>query len=187
MISSHIRFVAAAALALGSSAAYAQSGNGSDVSGPAQVPVTFAPLGTPNAGSGFAGPSPSTPGAVSSVQASFGSGAPVTSPATGQPIAPSAVQAVSQLINSGSPASLASVAAALNGAGAPSGAVAELTQAIAMLSAAKGESTPAAVLSAAKAFNALVASASASFLKNPPPAFLAIHAALVPMAASIGH
>ena len=150
--------------------------------------VTFAPLGlTNNTSNPAIGASLSTPGAVAGIQASFNSGATVTSPATGQPIAPAAVRAVGALIGSGSPASLANVAAALIAGGAPSGQVAALTQALAVLSGVNGQTAPGAVIAAAKAFNALVGSASAAFLANPPAEFLAIHAALMPMAASIGH
>lgn len=188
MMSSQIRFVAAAALVLGSGTVFAQSGNGSDVSGPSQVTVTFAPLGIPNAtGGSNIGPSPSTFGAVGNVRSNFNSGSPVISPATGQPITPAAVHSVGDLISNGAPASLANVSAALNAAGAPSGAVATLTQALAALATADHDDMPRAVLASVKAFNALVASSPAAFLRNPPAAFLAIHAALVPMAASVGH
>lgn len=191
MLSYQLRLVAATVLVLGSSAAYAQSGNGSDISGPTQVPVTFAPLGVNNNNGNNNAPgvgaSLSTPGAVAGVQTAFTSGAAVTSPATGQPIAPAAVRAVGALITSGSPTSVANIAAALTAAGAPSGAVSALTQALALLSGTNAETAPGAVLAAVKSFNALVASASADFLRNPPAEFLAIHAALMPMAASIGH
>lgn len=190
MMSTQLRFVATATLALGSGAAsvaYAQSGNASDSSGPAQMMVTFAPLGTANATSTTIAPSPSTFGAVASVRSNFASGAAVISPATGLPIGPVGVQQVSALLTSGAPAALATVAAALNLAGAPTASVAELVQALALLSGVDQESAPAAVLAATKAFNALLATSSAAFLRNPPPAFLAIHAALLPTAASIGH
>jgi hypothetical protein len=125
--------------------------------------------------------------AVRSAQATFATGEAVISPATGQPIAPAAVLAVSSLISSGTPASLANVAGALHFAGAPSAPVAALAQAAAILSGANASAQHGAVLAAATAFNALVASSSAAFLRNPPPAFLAMHAALLPMAVSAGH
>ena len=188
MTSRKFRLVAAAAIVLVPGVSFAQKGNGSDISGPSQMTVTFAPLGTSTATGGTgAGPSPSTAGAVSNTIANFNSGAAIISPATGQPIAPAAVQQVGSLMSSGSPASLANVSGSLTAAGASSALVASLVQALANLSNANGSASPAAVIAALKAFNALVNGSSAAFLSNPPPTMLAIHAALVPMAASIGH
>ncbi|HLA90391.1 MAG TPA: hypothetical protein VJL28_08185 [Gemmatimonadaceae bacterium] len=182
----------AVAIALATSPAYAQSGNGSDVTGPTGGSLaggTFAPLPVPTgAGGGRVSipPSPMAGPTVTSTAQSFSSGATQTSPATGQPIPVGAVTAIGALITSGSPATVAQVGAALQSSGAPGAEVAALTQALAALANVSPSAAPGAIITAALAFNALVANAPASFLQNPPAQFLAIHAALVPMANSIG-
>jgi hypothetical protein len=187
----HILHLAGAVMILFSaSAALAQTG--SDISGPTgSTTVTFAPLPVPTSAGGpggaRAGPAPAAMGTVTSTAAMFAGGAPQTSPVTGQAIPQNAVQTVGSLIQGGSPASVTSVSQSLQAAGAPPGATAQLTQALAALAGATPGNAFNLIVSAAQAFNAFVQSAPASFFAagNLPPQFLAIHAALTPMVNAI--
>jgi len=185
-----ILHLAGAALVLCSaSAAFAQTG--SDISGPTPgTTVTFAPLPVPTAAGGPggpAGPAPAAMGTVTSTAATFAAGTPQTSPATGQVIPQNAVQTVGNLIQGGSPAAVTSVSQALQAAGAPPGATAQLTQALAALAGATPGNAFSLIVSAAQAFNNFVQNAPASFFTagNLPAQFLAIHAALTPMVNAI--
>jgi hypothetical protein len=196
-----LRIAAAAGVALSATAALAQSGNGSDVSGPAGFTFpggSFTPLPAP--GTSVAGPSgvggslgasPSAGPSITATAQSFSSGAPVTSPATGQTIPAGAVSSVGSLLSGGSLAAVSAVGGPLQSAGAPPAAVANLMEALSALSNASSESAPRAIIAASQAFNTLVASVPGSFFTSsnggPPAAFLAVHAALVPMIGSIGH
>lgn len=195
------RFAAALGVMLGAAVAAAQSGNGSDVTGPPGITIaggafTPLPVGNTTSRSGVGGASSSAArgaagnSAVSAVGATFSSGAAVTSPATGQTIAPAAVQTVGALITTGSPASVASVGASLQSSGATAPSVGALMQAMAALANVSPSSAAAAIITAAKAFNALIAGASPGFFTSdhggPPADFLAIQAALKPMVAAIG-
>ena len=201
MSSRILNVVAAAAITLSAGALCAQSGNGSDVTGIPGGSVAggiFTPFGIGGGnggsrgggrGAGVGGGALGAAGSasISNVARSFSSGAPQISPATGQTIPPAAVAQVGSLISGGSPASVAQVSAALTSAGAPAGLTATLVQAMAALANVTSASAPRAIVDAARAFNALVASLPASFLANPPADFIAIQAALAPMVASITH
>ena len=50
-----------------------------------------------------------------------------------------------------------------------------------------GTVNPVAIVSASVAFNALVTNMSAAQLANPPAAFLAMHAALLPLATALSN
>jgi hypothetical protein len=193
-----LNVVAAAAITVSASALYAQSGNGSDVSGPPGGGVaggTWVPFGgggIANRGRGGGGgrvgnANPNAAPAIANVAASFSNGSPQTSPATGQTIPPAAVAQIGALISGGSPASVAQVSTALQAGGAAPAQTAALVQALAALANVSAASAPQAIVNAAQAFNALVRSLSASFLANPPADFIAIQAALAPMVASITH
>jgi len=182
---------AAIASAFMATATYAQTGNGSDISGPAAgALVTFAPLNVPAAGGtggGSGAPNPGASSAVTGAGAVLSGNTPVISPATNQPIPLAAAQSVGAVITSGSPADVAATSAALQSAGGLAGATATLTNALAALAGATPSSAPGLIIAAAQAFNAFVASAPASFFAGGtlPAQFLAIHAALVPMVSSI--
>lgn len=187
-----LKIAAAAGIMLSGSAALAQSGNGSDVTGPSvgsTVGGIFSPL--PSNGGNAPAPSPSAAPAVAGTGARFTSGAAVTSPITGAVIPAASVAAVGSLITGGSSASIATVGAGLTSAGASPAAVANLTSALAALANVTSASAPAAILNAAKAYNALIASVPASFFTSnnggPPSMILAVEAALAPMVASLGH
>lgn len=185
--------ISAAAIAM-ASPAFAQTGTGSDVTGPPPgATVTFAPLPVPSnpAGGTSSGISATSgtagAGAVTGVGQSFTSGGSITSPTTNAPIPAAALQSVGQILTSGSPAAVATVSASLQAAGAPAGVTAQLTQALAALAGATPGTAPGLIISAAQAFNNFVTSAPASFFAagNLPPQFLAVHAALTPMVAAI--
>jgi hypothetical protein len=174
--------VAAALLLAGSSAAYAQTANGSDISGPPSWSLAggaFAPLPT----HGITGSASSAVLLlrVRRIATDFASGSPQRSPGTVQLIPAEDVQAVGELLTTGSPGAQARVARALQGAGAPPSTVAFLTQALGELATASARTAPSVVLAAATQFDALVTGVPTEFLRNPPGQFLAIHVALVGM------
>jgi hypothetical protein len=186
-----LKISGAALVVMSASVAYAQSGSGSDVTGPTPgSTVTFAPLPVPTGTGGAPGggaPSPAAAGTVTTTGTSMAGGTPMTSPATNQPIPTAASQSVGQVISTGSPAAVAQVSAALQGAGAPPGATATLTQALAALAGASPSTAPGLIIGALNAFNSFVQNAPASFFATGtlPPQFLAVHAALVQMGSSI--
>ena len=191
-----LKLSCAAAIAFSATAALAQSGNGSDVTGPpGGTTVTFAPLGVPGGaaggGGGAGGGTPAQGQAGSNALSNAGNtlrgGAPVTSPATGQTIPAAAASNVGQLISSGSPASVASLTGALQAAGAPSGATSTLAVALAALAGATPGTSFGLIVSALNAFNAFVAAAPASFFAGGtlPAQFLAVHSALSSMSNAI--
>jgi hypothetical protein len=198
---SFLAFSVSLSVTFGAATAAAQKGNASDVTGPPAITIAggaFTPLPVPNSkgGSGTGGTSGASGGAalhgvVASIGATFSAGTAVISPATGQAIAPAAVETVGALIVSGSMASANSVGSSLQRGGATPLSVGTLMEAMIALSNASPSSVPGAIANAGKAFNALVASAPAGFFRSngggPPATFLAIHAALTPMLAAIGH
>ena len=166
--------------------AFAQSGNGSDVSGPPVFSLAggaYAPL--PLTGGSRTAASEAVYARVKRTGTEFASGNPQRSPVTGQLIAAEAVQAVGELIATASPAAEARVARALQAEGASPDAVAFLTQALGELAKVSQDATPTALIAASQRFDALVKGASAAFVRSPPAMFLAIHAALVPMVNSL--
>jgi hypothetical protein len=173
---------AAALVAVSSSAAYAQTANGSDVTGPPAWSLAggaFAPLPTRGiTGSASSGVFQLR---LKRIASDFANGAPQRSPGTVQLIPMEDVQAVGELLSTGSPASQARISRTLQSAGAPPSTVAFLTQALAELATVSARSAPSGVIAAASQFDALVTGAPAEFLRNPPGQFLAIHVALVAM------
>jgi hypothetical protein len=189
-----IKLAAIAAITLSAATAFAQTGNGSDVSGPAGLALgggAFVPL--PAAGGGTTtggGASPLSPAtinaistAASAVLAALSTGN-VTSPITNSPIGVAAAASVYALVTSGSPTSVAAVGAALTNAGLPAAQANAAVQAMAGLLAG-GPVNPVSIISASVAFNALVAAMTPAQLANPPAEFLAMHAALAPLAAAL--
>ncbi|HVT37482.1 MAG TPA: hypothetical protein VHE78_00410 [Gemmatimonadaceae bacterium] len=156
--------------------------NHSDVTGPHHAIDAFAPVGS-------ALSSPTAAPTVTATAQAFTSGFAQVSPTMGGAIAPAAVLDVGTLIASGSPQSEAAVGAALTARGAPAREAQALVHAMAKLAAVNEASAPSAILTAARAYNGLVANAPTGFFTSnggqPPAVFLAIHAALTPMIQSI--
>ncbi len=189
--------IAVGALLVSTGALSAQSGAGSDVSGlsgKAVVGGAFTPLPLAGAAAGAAGAGsggarvPANPNAlpaIARVSQAFLNGVPQTSPATGQAIPAAAVGQVGALIAGASPTGVATVSVALQSRGAPTAQTGVLMQALAALASVTPLTAAQAIISAARAFNELVANLPASFLANPPPVFLAIQAALLPMVQAI--
>ena len=194
-----LKIAAAAGIMFGGSAALAQTGNGSDVTGVTGGSIaggSFTPLptgggGVSGGGGNVSGGSPSSGPAISNTAQSFSNGSSQTSSITNTVIPAAAVSQVGAVITSGSPASVLALGTALTNSGASPATVANLTAALAALANVTSSSAPGAIISAAQAYNALIASAPASFFTSsnggPPPSILAIQAALAPMVASIGH
>jgi len=195
-----IRLVAVAAITLTAATAIAQTGNGSDVTGPTGSTLgggAFVPLptagGTNTGGSGGTGtPAPlpaSVVTAVNNAATSVGnalSSGSINSPLTNAPIGGAAASSVASLASSGSPTSVATVGAALTSAGLPAAQANAAVQAMAGLLSG-GTVTPMAIISASVAFNALVSAMTPAQLANPPAEFLAMHAALQPLAAALSN
>lgn len=176
------------AVALTASAASAQTGNQSDVTGVATTGSTIAGGAfAPSPGTVAVPVNPQVQAAITQASATMvtqlANGA-LTSP-TGAPLAipAAAQQAVVALMTrwEAAGASVAAVIADLAGAGAPSASVAQLVESVAGLLAA-----PAAgqLASAIANFNALVGTVDVSFLTTPPPSFVAIQAVLANLAAA---
>jgi hypothetical protein len=179
-----MKLAAAVAVTASSSTLLAQSGNGSDVTGPPSFSLAggaFTPLPSgrrrdmPDVGTS------AVLDRMRRIGTEFATGAPQRSPATGQLIPAEAVQAVGELITTGSPAAEARIARTLQADGASPEDVAFLTQALGELSRASPASAPSALIAASQHFDALVRSAPVGFMRSPPATFLAIHAALIPM------
>jgi hypothetical protein len=118
---------------------------------------------------------------VAGVDAALNSGS-ITSPITGAAITGAAVTNLGSLMV-GSPAGVTSVSNALMRAGMPAALVGTLVQA---LNGLGNNPSPAAVISAAQAFNALVHSTATPASALNTPEVLAIHAALSQLLAGIG-
>ena len=173
-------------IASATSGAFAQSGNGSDISGPPVFSLAggaYAPL--PLTGGTRVMASEAVYTRVKRTGTEFASGSPQRSPVTGQLIAAEAVQAVGELMATGSPAAEARVARALQAEGASPDAVAFLTQALGELAKVSQDATPTALIAASQRFDGLVKGVPAAFVRTPPAMFLAIHAALVLMVTSL--
>lgn len=165
-----LRVVAALAMVGTASAVYAQTSNGSDVTGHAAGSLpggAFIPMGAPGVGNARL--------VINNTGLAFSNGMPTD---TSVHVAFAAEKAIGGLISTGSPSLVAEVSGALTAGGAPAGAANTLTQALANLAGTSNDGARAAIVAAVNAYNALVAAAPVSFLRNPPADFLAIQAAL---------
>lgn len=140
----------------------------------------YSPGGTRTSATGGAGGTVSS-SVVASVTGSLNGGS-INSPITGGAITGAPATNLGSLMG-GSPAGVTSVGGALTGAGAPTGLVGSLVQA---LSGLGNSPTAAAVIAAGQAFNALVANAGTPAAALNSPQLLAIHAALTALLKGIG-
>ena len=141
-------------------------------------------FGANNGGGGASAPSGAISTSISTTMATLSSGTTV-SPLTGGSITAASAVQVSTLV-SGNPQQQAAAAAAI--AGELTAAGLGGAEAVALVKALAGlwnRPSPAAVVSALTAFNALIANAPASALTNPPPALVTVHAALFLLSAGI--
>lgn len=121
-----------------------------------------------------------SPTVVAGVTGSLNGGS-INSPITGGAITGAAATNLGALLG-GSPAGVSGVSSALASAGAPTALVGSLVQA---LNGLGNGTSPTAVIAAATAFNALIASASTPNGALNSPHLLAIHAALTALLAGI--
>ncbi|MDB4905858.1 MAG: hypothetical protein JWO05_642 [Gemmatimonadetes bacterium] len=178
----------AAALLLSASVASAQ-GNGSDITGPSVTQSTIAGgIFAPSAGNVGTTAVPVTP-AVSnaivstsnSIVATVSGGGTITNPVTGAAIPAAAATVAVSMMSSASPEIKAQVNNALSTSGASATVINTLMSTLPNL---LSNPTPGQVAEALSAFNAVVNTANAGFLANPPPEFSAIFSVLSQIAAS---
>lgn len=201
-----ITLVVVVAISLPAASLGAQTGSGSDVTGPVGGSLSggaFVPLPSGTGGGTGGGPGGGTRSstgrgagvggtqtfsasviaavnvALSNMSSVSGS---IASPITNSNVTLPA--AVFDLVHGQSPQAVAAVGAALGSAGLP---LAESNAAVRSMAnvLSAGMGNPAAIVTAAHAFNALVAAMTPSQLANPPAAFLAMHAILSPLAAAL--
>ena len=189
-----ITLAAVAAISMSAASALAQTGSGSDVTGPvggslsggAFVPLPSGPGGGTGRGGGVGGTQTFSTSVITSVNSALnnmsGVSGSITSPITNSNVTLPA--AVFDLVHGQTPQAVATVGAALGSAGLPSAQSNAAVRAMAnVLSAGRGN--PAAIVTAANAFNALVAAMTPAQLASPPAEFLAMHAILSRLAAAL--
>lgn len=189
-----ITLAAVAAISLSAASALAQTGSGSDVTGPvggslsggAFVPLPSGPGGGTGSGGGVGGTQTFSTSVITSLNLALsnmsGVSGSIASPITNSNV--TLPKAVFDLVHGQTPQAVATVGAALDSAGLPRAESNAAVRAMAgVLSAGVGN--PAAIVTAANAFNALVAAMTPAQLTNPPAEFLAMHAILSPLAAAL--
>lgn len=174
---------------LASTAAQAQTGNGSDVSGPTTTSSSIAG-GTfaPSPGTVAANASPAVSAAVqtagAAVTSQLGAGTLTATTPSGQVVAiPAAVQAAVAAILTGaaSPTQVAQMVDALSAAGS---AAPQLVEALAGL--LQGDGGTGQLAAAVGIYNQMVANAPPGFLANPPAAFSAVQSVLSTLVVAAG-
>lgn len=185
----------AAALLLCASAAGAQharfaASNGSDASGPSVTSSQIAGgIFTSSSGNVGTVAVPATLAVANaivstsnSITTSVTGGTALVSPVTGTTISLAASQVAISVMGSASTAIKAEVSNALGTSGA---SVTVINTLMSTLPGLLTNPTPGQVAEALSAFNAVVNTANAAFLSNPPPEFSAIHAVLAQLATSV--
>ena len=170
------------AVALGARSLGAQTGSGSDVSGPMGTSLAGRAL-SPRAHGNEERTWASADSAIRRTVSALRVGSGIVMPATGRVMSPEISMVFARLLTSATDADMRLLEAALAPADTPAH-VRNVTRAFSQIGGTGDRHRR--IASAVRTFNAMVASASSDFLKNPPAAFLALHAILNDLAPSAG-